>query len=530
MRFLLILIFSGILFIDAVAKEHSTGNFNVKQVDVKIEMKDGIKLDGSIFKPEGETPSDGWPVIIYCHGYGKSKDDMKPLAAGQATFGYITFTFSMRGQGQSEGKSNFISRLEMEDFKQVVDFLKKRKDIDKNNIAVSGSSQGGIIPFMAACNGLNVRCIISDLGSPEFATSWIQNGSVRLSLLWSLSYNENTVRYNDNVKEYRKVIIEAKPEAMRDFIKDFPKDRDFISEVKNNKVPILFSNSWQDIFFNANGIINSLDSYNKYCKFYMGAIRGHSSDTNLSETEYHNEMMSKWLRYWIFNENNGIADTPRFTYALGGYPIFENNWTFYRFSQNQKPFTGNKKIKFFLWKDKLELYDYWERDSIALFNEVEEGLSMEESVNSEFTGDNFKSKFKKQQIILDSDTLTFNYNILGIPKLFLNHKSNNVAYQVNIQIWEVNQFDDVRFVSSINFTNWENENNEIMQKVIQGNAMGHTFRKGSRIRLVITNLDTREGSMELRTNPYVLPVFERNLSKIYIGEKDGSYIEFPIKE
>jgi len=271
--------------------------------------------------------------------------------------------------------------------------------------------------------------------TPDFATSWIQNGSVRLSLLWSLSYGNNIVRYEDNVKEYRNMIIEAKPERMREFIKEFPKNRDFSNDVKKNIVPILFSNSWQDIFFNANGIISSLDKYNQHCKFYMGAIRGHSSDTNLSETEYHNEMMSKWVRYWLFNENNGIADTPKYTYALGGYPIFDNNWTFYRFSQNQNPFSSrfsqnqnpfssNKKIKFYIWKNKLELYDYWERDSIALFNEVEQGISMEESVNSEFSGENFKSKFKKQQIVIDTDTLTYNYNILGIPKLFLNHKSN----------------------------------------------------------------------------------------------------------
>jgi len=104
---------------------------SVKQMDLRMEMKDGVKLDCSLFKPEGDMPSDGWPVIIYCHGYGKSKEDMKSLAAGQSSFGYITFTFSMRGQGLSEGKSNFISRIEMEDFKQVVEQLKKRKDIDK---------------------------------------------------------------------------------------------------------------------------------------------------------------------------------------------------------------------------------------------------------------------------------------------------------------------------------------------------------------------------------------------------------------
>lgn len=518
-------------FIISISNVYGFGDlYEVKETEFFYELSDGVKLDCSVYKPTADAPSEGWPVIIYCHGYGKSKIDVAGLAKSQAVFGYLTFAYSMRGQGKSQGESHFISRLEMKDLQEIIAAIKKRKDASDDNVAIMGSSQGGIIPFMASCFGTKVRCIISDLSSPTFASSWIQNGSIRMSLLWSLSYGENTVRYDDDVKNFREIILDSKADEMRDFLEEFPRNRDFPKEVAYNKNPIMFSSSWGDVYFNSNGIIKTLGSSNKYNKFYFGAIRGHSSDTNLSETEYHNEMMSKWIRYWMFNENNGVADTPKYTYSFSGNPIFQNNWTYYRFSSNSSPFTGNKKIKFYLWSNKLEQFENYDKDSLVLFNDVEDNFTMREAVNNEFTGNYFNSKFRKHQMIIDSDPLTYNYNVIGIPKLFLSHKYNSEVYQVNVQIWEVNSFGNVRFVSSINFTNWNNNSTEEMMKEIEGNAFAHTFQKGSRIRLVITNLDTRESDSELRTNPYVLPVFNRNTGIIYTGGKGGSYIELPILE
>ncbi|HEX2787681.1 MAG TPA: alpha/beta fold hydrolase [Ignavibacteria bacterium] len=518
-------------FIISTSNAYGFGDlYEVKETEFFYELSDGVKLDCSIYKPVADVPANGWPVIIYCHGFGKSKRDVAELARSQAAFGYLTFIYSMRGQGRSKGESHLISRVEMEDLQELVAAIKKRKDASDDNVAITGSSQGGIIPFMASCYGMKVRCIISDLGSPTFASSWIQNGSIRMSLLWSLSYSDNVVRYDDDVQEFRKIILDNDPDDVRDFLEEFLENRDFSKEVINNQNPIMFSNSWKDVYFNSNGIIKTLSSSNKYNKFYFGAIKGHSSDTNLSETEYHNEMISKWIRYWLFSENNGVADTPKYTYSFGGYPIFENSWTYYRFSSNYSPFTNNKKIKFFLWNTKLEQYENYDKDSVLLLNDADENLTMREAINSEFTGNYFNSKFRKQVIIMDSSPLTYNYNVIGIPEITLNLKYTSQVYQINIQIWEVNEFNDVHFVSSINYTNWNNKSDKEIRKEIEGNAVAHTFHKGSRIRLVITNLDTRNDDSELRTNPYVLPVLNRNAGIIYTGGKNGSFIELPILE
>src|SRR5207245_4044882 len=150
-----------------------------------------VVLDCTKFVPTGTPPSGGWPVIMYCHGYGGSKEDDLNAAEEQSGYGYFTLAYSMRGQGQSGGLSNLISTTEMNDLMQVIQYVRNQSVVNVNKIAITGSSQGGIIPFMAACNGANVKTILTDLASPEFATSWIENGCIKISLIWSLSYISN---------------------------------------------------------------------------------------------------------------------------------------------------------------------------------------------------------------------------------------------------------------------------------------------------------------------------------------------------
>jgi hypothetical protein len=69
----------------------------------------------------------------------------------------------------------------------------------------------------------------------------------------------------------------------------------------------------------------------------------------------------------------------------------------------------------------------------------------------------------------------------------------------------------------------------VKQQTINGMAHSHIFTQGSRIRVVVTNLDniTSYNDEFLRTNPHVLPVLKRAVDKIYINNNSKSYIELP---
>ena len=520
------------IFIILLSTDIYSANTNISRNDFWLTLKDGTKLECTSFIPDSELPDKRFPCIVYCHGFGQSKEDIIPSAESYAYNGYYTFTYSMRGQGFSSGQSNLISKIEMNDLFEVIDYLKSQEKIDKDKIAISGASQGGIIPFMACCNGLDVNCIIADLTSPEFASNWIDNGCIKMSLLWTLSYNEITVRYNNNVKKFRDWILSDKKDKWDSISRYLPEGRDFINKVSNNEVPSFFSNSWEDIFFSSNGIIKSSENFRNDFKIYLGAIPGHGSEYFSSEDNFHNQGIINWINYHL-KDIDSQYDLTRYIFAYSTAPVINTSWIYYQYKTDISPFVNYTPLTlYFLRQGKLsENPNNNTVDSVIFENVITDtSLTIKEAVNLEFNTESFFRRFFKKEIYFDSELLDYNYNMLGIPKLHLVYSSNAKVCQFNFQIWEVCNDGITKFVSSINYTDRNNVPNSLVEKDIEGNAEGHIFSKGNKIRIILTNLDTRYGDFYLRSNPYVLPILKNARNLVYTGLSNSTYIRIPLKE
>jgi len=518
-----------IISVNSFAQSYKDNDFEITRQNFRIQLKDKIYLDCTSFTPQAEKPNGGFPCIVYCHGFGKSKEDNLSNAIIFAKSGFITYTYSMRGQGASQGESNFISRIEADDLKQVINFIKKNELIDRNKIAIVGSSQGGIIPLMALCGGLYVQCIIADLISPDFASNWIDNGCVKMSLLWALSYSDNIVKYNSDVKNFRRWILSKRRDKWDSLEYHLPRDRDFSDLLRKNSVPVYISNSFQDKFFSSNCIIENLYNFPSGSKFYFGAIEGHGTLTTDDEIKYHDKSMNEWIDYRL-NKTEPEEKNPCVV-GFSKFPVINDSWTFERIYSKPTVFENPNRIKlYFHPSEKVTELPYNGNITSFIFRNTipDTTLTMLEAVNSEFNSESFNKKFKKNTITFDTEPLVWNYNALGIPKIHLIYKSDKKVCQFNFQIWDIHWDGTKKLVSSINYTDRScSGKNEIE---INGEAIAHIFTAGCKIRIILTNLDTRENDGFLRTNPYVLPVLTPSVNTIYIGGKDGSYIELPLKE
>jgi predicted acyl esterase len=524
---ILILLFA----LNSQSQSYKDNDYESTRNNFQIKLRDDINLDCTSFTPNTNKPANGFPCIVYCHGFGKSKEDNLSNAIIFSKLGFVTYAYSMRGQGNSEGKSNLISNIESEDLIEVIEYIKNEGLANKNKIAVIGSSQGGIIPLMALCNGLNVKCVISDLISPDFASNWINNGCVKMSLLWSLSYNEKVVRYNDEVKSFRKWILSNKRDKWDSLLCYIPKERNFSKIISDNSVPVFISNSFQDKYFSSNCIIENLNKFPVNSKFYFGAIEGHGSIPSEDDIAYHDKSMNDWLDYWL----NSVEpeDKSNYVVSFSSYPLINNIWTFQRLYSNTSLFVNPKTIKLFFHPANIITELPYNSDTNSfIFRSIikDSSLTMQESVNSAFTDDYFNSKFIKENIVFETEPISWNYNVLGIPKLHLVYKSDKKVCQFNFQIWEIHSDGTSKLVSSINYTDRNYDKKEVKKVTIKGDALGHIFTSGSKIRIVLTNLDTRENDNFLRTNPYVLPVLSSYTTTIFVGGADGSFIELPLKE
>jgi len=497
-----------------------------------LEMRDSVRLEITEFIQD-TTESAKRPCILYCTGYGESlPSEVSSLTARySATNGFYTVTYRMRGQGLSDGVSELISRTEMKDLFEVINYIKNGIYANPERIAIVGSSQGGIISLMACSNGLKVTCIISDLMSPDFASDWIIKGSIKMTLLWSLGYEDFKVRYSDKVKKYREWILKSDEGLFDSLNAELPPERDFSGLIGNCTVPVLITNAWGDLFFSSNSIIKSIPSFSCERRVFLGPINGHGSSSYKEAEIYHNELIQSWLSHYLKGDDKSLSDS---TYSFS-MSYFNDKLLrkYFMISSKNNPFVLAKNFNLFLDRDnRLSRKSSAENEKYYILsnNIKDSSLTLEKSVNLEFKGAEFDSGFVRDSIVLRSEPLENDYSFAGIPYAEMYYSSDNNTCQFNIKIFEQTSSGNNIFITSINFTDRKAGLNTIKNITAEGNSFAHKFSEDSRIKVVINNLDTRPGNKFLRSNPFVLPVMKNFKGKLYFGKNYPSRLILPLLE
>ncbi|MBL7127880.1 MAG: T9SS type A sorting domain-containing protein [Ignavibacteria bacterium] len=503
--------------------------------DFFLTLRDNMKMDCSKFYPNVGNIylPNGYPVVVMVHGYGDRKETLENFAFAQSQYNYVVYTYSVRGQGNSEGLSNLISMTEAEDLMEFVNYIKvDNVGGDSSKIMIMGGSQGGTLPYMAASNGMNVAGIISALSSPKFASSWMENGCAKMTLLWSIEYTPDTVRYNSTVNAmsdwiYASGVKSDKWDSLEYYM---PLGRDFMDKVQYNQVPILIENSWQDYFFNARNGIESLPLQFPF-RIYFGAVMGHGGDISESENQWHMNFFNEWFYYYIWGIDNNLPNRPKFHYALTTYPWTTNGmWSFVHDSSSVWPPENVNGIKFYINKKnkKLSLTSSGkDKDQVNFKNDVKKNYTLQTAVYSEFTGSEFNKNFKKKELVYDTEPFTSEVQLIGTPKVHLDYESDKDICQYNFQIYEVKADNTIHLINRANYTDRYYTKKDRRTKDIEGLSFAHQFSAGSKLRLIVTNLDTSPDDFDfLNTNPHVLPVMEKSTNKIYTK---NTYIELPLK-
>lgn len=512
----------------------ANGLDSVRRYDFTIKLRDGVLLDCLKYIPYGVTPpSGGFPTVMMCHGYGDNKNTLAGFCHDQAQYGYYTMTYSMRGQGVSGGLSNLISTTEMKDLLEVITYLKKDSLNGSNptNILIMGGSQGGLIPFMAACNGAPVKTIISALAPPNFASSWIENGSIKMTLLWTVSYTPDTARYNSTVSQFSKWIYANNKSKWDSLAYWLPVGRDFMNQVGNNHVPMIIEGSWQDKFFNADGLVQAAGLMTAPFRLYIGAVQGHGGDHSATEDAWHMQFFNDWFFYWLFGVQNGELTAPKYEYAATVAPYTNGAWTFKHDSSTVafSQITSTKRF-YFRSNHTLTATNPGGYSLLTLKNYVTGGLTMQQAVNDEFTGPDFNSKFKKDSIVFETTPFTSRMKLLGTPNIQLTYLSSaNTFCQYNFQVDEVDPAGKVNLVTRGNFTDRNYLSNSKRKVTFKAQAHSHIFSTGYKMRIIITNLDwCKNDSAFMGTNPFVLPVLNSGSNTVYC---DGTtYIDLPVTQ
>lgn len=150
---------------------------------------DGLKIYALLTVPQGEKPKNGWPVIIFNHGYinpseYRTTERYVAYVDALAKSGYIVFKSDYRGHGNSEGKAEggYGSNAYTIDILNALSSMKKYKDADPDKIGMWGHSMGGGITLrsMVVSKDIKIGVIWAGVvGSyPDLINNWRRMSAV----------------------------------------------------------------------------------------------------------------------------------------------------------------------------------------------------------------------------------------------------------------------------------------------------------------------------------------------------------------
>ena len=156
----------------------------------------GLKIYSLLTVPMGEKPTNGWPVILFNHGYispasYSTANSYAIMIDPLASAGYIVFAPDYRGNGGSDGTplQPYVSPVYVTDSMNALVSIKKYKGANPQKIGVFGHSMGGNIT-------LHELVMTHDFKAAELIAGVVGNEDA-LSQWWSQRFAAHSIVGND---------------------------------------------------------------------------------------------------------------------------------------------------------------------------------------------------------------------------------------------------------------------------------------------------------------------------------------------
>jgi predicted acyl esterase len=270
---------------------------------VWLVMDDSIRIDATYFTPQDSPPPGGFPSIIFVHGLGGSKSGCEPAAQIYAGYGYVTLAYSVRGQGNSTGKSMLFSWRERRDLAAVAAWLAARPNMNDTLLGVAGGSQGGYHSWYAGLDEVpGVRAAEPDNAVPHFEDDMARYGCYGTVITNLMNYSSN-VRIDTLAIPVRRLMRADNYDSIRLLVAD---GRTFDStDVAASSVAFLMAGAWHDHCFAHSRYPGAFNVAPPHSMMYLGA-GGHGSEYVPAEVAFRDTLRRCFFGERLKGEYHGL--------------------------------------------------------------------------------------------------------------------------------------------------------------------------------------------------------------------------------
>jgi predicted acyl esterase len=305
--------------------------------DLRPTMSDGVELAATFYLPDGARPAGGWPAVMAFHGLGQTRST--PNAVAEAYLvpdGYAVLTVDERGHGESGGLNELDGPREVEDVRELYDWLAARADVDSARIGAFGVSLGGGLAWRAASEGVPFAAVVpattwTDLYAALFPGNLAKSGAI-LSFLNEIPAD----RFSPLVNSLRDDLLRS---TSLDRVRELARERSSLHLLDRIRAPVFMLQGRRDFAFGLEQVRSAWRRLRVAKRLYFGDL-GHPPAANpVAEQPHFLEEVRQWFDRWLKGLPNGIDTRPPVEVA-------PDPWTGRTFSHRSFPPTRSLRLAF----------------------------------------------------------------------------------------------------------------------------------------------------------------------------------------
>jgi alpha-beta hydrolase superfamily lysophospholipase len=265
--------------------------------DETLTMSDGTPLACTLWSPQG-VEAIRVPAVMLFHGLGGKRQDMAPFAEALSSAGYAALACDARGHGASGGLFGLDGPRDVQDTRELFDWLAAQPGVNGDAIGAIGVSLGGGAVWNAAAAGVPFKAIVPIITWTDLREALAPQGLAKSGLVLYLAQLVPQARFDPTLLAALPALLTGGDLTQ---VSAIAAARSVASVLPRITVPTFLVQGRHDFLFDIDQALAAYRSLGGPKRLYLGDL-GHPPAANPpAELPYLEQQVRLWLDRWLKN-------------------------------------------------------------------------------------------------------------------------------------------------------------------------------------------------------------------------------------